>query len=334
MNAKRSQFDGVIAETEKEYGAEVISRGTRQGTIEAISSGILSVDLALGCGGFPRGRICEIFGPPSSGKTSLLLKTIAEAQALELEVMYVDAEFALLPEWAHDHGVDMEKLILVQPEYGEQALNIVDKFALKGMGLIVVDSVEGLVPRAEIDGEMEDNQMGVRARMIGKALRKLMQPVSRSGCSLLFTNQVRSKVGVVYGNPETTPGGKSLEFASSIRVRVSRKEFIKEGELKVGIRTQIETVKNKVAAAFQKAEFDVYGGSCSCHEKGIDVRGDLLDVAVERGVIEKSGSWLSFNGEKIGQGRIASCDRLKTGPKLAEDIRSAILKTTQKGETK
>lgn len=333
MNAKKSKFADVLAETEKEYGEAVISRGAGDGKVDAISTGVLSVDLALGCGGFPRGRICEVFGPPSSGKTSLLLKVMGMAQQQCLEVAFVDAECSFLVSWAKEHGVNTDEMIFVQPEFGEQALNITEKLAMSGVPLIVVDSVEGLVPRAEMEGEMEDNQMGVRARMIGKAIRKLQRPAAKSNSCLLFINQIRSKVGVVYGNPEVTQGGKALEFAASIRVRVSRKEVIKEGEEKVGIRTQIETVKNKVAAAFQKAEFDVYGGSCSCHAKGIDVFGDLLDVGVERGVIEKAGSWFAFAGEKIGQGRIASCDRLKAEPKLAEGIRFAIHKITTKGES-
>lgn len=333
MNAKKSKFEGVLAESEKEYGEGVISRGAGDGKVEAISTGVLSVDLALGCGGFPCGRICEIFGPPSSGKTSLLLKVMGMAQGRGLEVAFVDAECTFLVSWAKEHGVNTDEMIFVQPEFGEQALNVVEKFTIAGVPLIVIDSVEGLVPRAEMDGEMEDNQMGVRARMIGKAIRKLQRPAAKSNSCLLFINQVRSKVGVVYGNPEVTQGGKALEFAASIRVRVSRKEQIKEGDAKVGIRTQIETVKNKVAAAFQKAEFDVYGGSCSCHAKGIDVYGDLLDVGVAHGVVEKSGAWFAFNGERLGQGRLASCERLKAEPTLAEAVKFAIRKINQKGET-
>lgn len=333
MNAKKSKFADTLAEAEKEYGDGIISRGAGSGAVEAISTGVLSVDLALGCGGFPRGRICEVFGPPSSGKTSLLLKVMGQAQAQGLEVAFVDAECSFLVSWAKEHGVNTDEMIFVQPEFGEQALNITEKLVIAGVPLVVVDSVEGLVPRAEVDGEMEDAQMGVKARMVGKGIRKLQRPVAKSNSCLLLINQVRSKVGVVYGNPEVTTGGKSIEFAASIRVRVSRKEIIKEGDNKVGIRTQIETVKNKVSAAFKKAEFDVYGGACSCHGKGIDVYADLLDVGVERGVIEKSGSWFAFNGERIGQGRLASCERMKSDAALAEAVKFAILKINHKGET-
>lgn len=332
VNAKRSQFAEVIAEIRKDYGDDVISRGSERSTVEAIPSGLLSVDLALGCGGWPRGRIAEVFGPSGHGKTTLLTRAVAMAQSEGLEVVWVDAEFKFSIDWAKGHGVDLEKFIFVQPHYGEEALNIVEKFAVEGVGLIVVDSVAALVPRAEIDGEMEDNMMGVQARMISKAVRKLVRPVARSNSCLLFTNQVREKIGVVYGNPEKTSGGRGLEFGASVRVRVSRKEQIKEGEEKVGIRTQIEVVKNQVAAPFKKAEFDIYGGGCSCHAKGIDIYGDLLDASVERGVIEKSGSWFSFSGERLAQGREASCARLKAEPELAEKVRFAIHKITNKGE--
>src|SRR6185437_7126559 len=331
MNAKKSKFADTLAEVQKDYGEAVISRGA-SGEVDSISTGVLSVDLALGCGGFPRGRISEVFGPPSSGKTSLLLKVIGVAQAQELEVAFVDAEHSFLSSWAEEHGVNTKEMLFVQPEFGEQALDITEKLTIAGVPLIVVDSVAGLVPRAEMEGEMEENQMGVRARMMGKAMGKLAIAAAKSNSCLLLINQVRSKIGVVYGNPETTPGGKALEFWASIRVRVSRKEFVKEGEAKVGIRTQIETVKNKVASAFQKAEFDVYGGSCSCHAKGIDVYGDLLDMGVAKGKIEKSGSWFAFNGERIGQGRLAAAQALRANPEIAEAVKFAILKIPSEGE--
>lgn len=326
----------IAKENKEDYGNDVIQRASAFAArrIDPISTGVLSVDLALGCGGIPKGRIMEIYGPAGEGKTTLLLSAIAEAQRLGFSTTYVDAEHKIELGWAERLGVNLEKLVLVKPHHGEQALDIVEKLTLSGTDMIVVDSVAALVPRAELEGEMGEAQMGVQARMLGQGMRKLNGVASRHGTSLLFINQVRSKIGVVYGNPLVTSAGKALEFYASIRLEIRKGDpsQIKEGDRIVGIRSKIVVRKNQVAPPFEECEFDIYSGKCDCHKPGIDKAADLVDVAIARGIVEKSGSWFSYGGDKIGQGRTAAAAYLAENPQAAETIRFEILKP--KGEEK
>jgi recombination protein RecA len=285
---------------DKQFGKGAIqfmgSRATLP--VSTISSGSLAIDHALGVGGFPRGRVIEIFGPESSGKTTLTLHLIAEAQKAGGFAAFIDAEHALDATYARALGVDIDNLLISQPDFGEQALDIAASLAGTGsIDLVVVDSVAALVPKAEIEGEMGDNFVGVHARLMSQAMRKLTALVARTNTSLVFINQVREKIGVMFGNPETTTGGRALKFFSSVRVEVRRAATIKDGDKAVGNRTKVKIVKNKVAAPFREAEVDLIYG------EGISREGDLLDLGVAHGVVEKSGSWLSFAGERIGQGR-------------------------------
>jgi recombination protein RecA len=304
MSAKKStgKLDAAIADMQGEYGEETIIRLENKGVkvLERISSGLLSVDLAIG-GGWPRGRIIEVYGPPSHGKSSLMLSTAASALQSGFEALYMDAECSYDPLWAELHGVT-EKIIIAQPEYGEQGLDIVEHCVQDGVDLVIVDSIEGLVPRAELEGEQGEAQMGVKARMMGQGLRKLKDAVSKSKTVLIFVNQLRKSLSA-YGSPEVTPGGEALKFWASIRCDVRRKDKIKEGDKEVGLRTRVKVIKNKTSPAFMEGAFDIYTGSCKCHRAGIDQGADVLDVGIENGVIEKSGAWFSFNGERIGQGR-------------------------------
>ena len=291
----------AVGQIEKQFGKGAIMRLGQKGPIQpidAISTGSISIDYALGVGGVPRGRVIEIFGPESSGKTTLELQVIAEAQKLGGMAAFVDAEHALDAAYAQKLGVDLDNLLVSQPDNGEQALEIVEVLIRSnGVDVVVVDSVAALVPKAEIEGEMGEAQMGLQARLMSQALRKLTGAVSKSKTCLIFINQLREKIGVMFGNPETTTGGRALKFYASVRVDIRRIASIKEGDVVVGGRTRVKVVKNKLAPPFREAEFDVMYG------EGISREGDLLDLAVEHKVIEKSGAWFAYGGERLGQGR-------------------------------
>ena len=296
---------------EKEFGkGTVLQLGSRSAVpVSVISTGSISLDAALGVGGVPRGRVVEIYGPESSGKTTLALHVIAEAQALGGVAAFIDAEHALDATYAKRLGVDTDKLIVSQPDHGEQALEVTNSLiATNVVDIIVVDSVAALVPKAELEGEMGDSFMGMHARLMSQALRKLTAALSRANACLIFINQIREKIGVVFGNPETTTGGRALKFYSSVRLEVRRVASIKDGEAVVGNRTKIKVVKNKVAAPFREVEVDILYGL------GISKEGDLLDLASAQGIVEKSGSWYSFAGERIGQGRDNARTFLKDNP--------------------
>jgi recombination protein RecA len=291
----------ALAQIEKQFGKGSIMRlGNKEAIvpISVISTGSISFDAALGVGGFPRGRVIEVFGPESSGKTTITLQVIAEAQKNGGLAAFVDAEHALDPAYAKKLGVDTDNLLIAQPDYGEQALEIVEALVRSNaVDVLVVDSVAALVPKAELDGEMGDSHMGLQARLMSQALRKLTGTVSKSRTCLIFINQIREKIGVMFGNPETTTGGKALKFYSSVRIDIRRIGAVKEGDVVVGSRTKVKIVKNKVAAPFRDAEFDIMYG------EGISREGDTLDLAVLHNIVDKSGAWYSYAGERIGQGR-------------------------------
>jgi recombination protein RecA len=294
-------IEAALSQLEKQFGKGSIMRlGSKEAIvpISVISTGSISFDAALGVGGVPRGRVIEIFGPESSGKTTITLQIIAEAQKAGGLAAFVDAEHALDPGYAKKLGVDVDNLLVSQPDYGEQALEIVEALVRSGaIDVLVVDSVAALVPKAELDGEMGDSHMGLQARLMSQALRKLTGTVAKSRTSLIFINQIRDKIGVMFGNPETTTGGRALKFYSSVRIDIRRIGAVKEGDVVVGSRTKVKIVKNKVAAPFRDAEFDILYG------EGISREGDTLDLAVLHNIVDKSGAWYSFQGERIGQGR-------------------------------
>jgi recombination protein RecA len=314
---RRHAIDLALAQMEKQFGRGAVLRlGSH--TVEAVDvipSGSISVDAALGVGGFPRGRVAEIFGPESSGKTTLMLHVIANAQKAGGTAVFVDAEHALDAAYARKLGVDVDNLLVSQPDHGEQALEITASFVASGaVDVVVIDSVAALVPKAELDGEMGDSHMGLHARLMSQALRKLTGSVARTNTCLLFINQVREKIGVMFGNPETTTGGRALKFYSTVRVEVRRTAAIKEGDKVIGNRTRVKIVKNKVAAPFREAEVDLLFG------EGLARECDLLDLGVAKNLIEKSGSWFSFQGERIGQGRENARMFLKEHPELMETL--------------
>jgi recombination protein RecA len=311
----------TLTQMEKQFGKGAVLRlGSRNALpVTTISSGSISIDAALGVGGFPRGRVVEVFGPESSGKTTLALHVIAEAQAAGGTAAFIDAEHALDPTYARNLGVDTDNLLISQPDYGEQALEITSALVSSGViDLVVVDSVAALVPKAELEGEMGDSFMGLHARLMSQAMRKLTGAVARTNACLLFINQVREKIGVVFGNPETTTGGRALKFYSSVRAEVRRGSALKEGDVVIGNRTKVKVVKNKVAAPFREAEVDILYG------QGISREGDLLDLGAEQGIVEKSGAWFSYAGERMGQGRENARTFLKQNPAIRERIEVAL----------
>jgi len=314
----------AVSQIEKQFGKGSIMRLGQKDVvaqIPAISTGAVSLDYALGIGGVPRGRVIEIFGPESSGKTTLALQVIAEAQKGGGMAAFVDAEHALDAQYAKKLGVDLDNLLVSQPDNGEQALEIVEVLVRSGgVDVVVVDSVAALVPRAEIEGEMGEAQMGLQARLMSQALRKLTGIVSKSKTCLIFINQLREKIGVMFGNPETTTGGRALKFYSSVRIDIRRIGAIKDGDVVVGGRTRVKVVKNKVAPPFREAEFDVMYG------EGISREGDLLDLAVDRKIVEKSGTWFAFGGERLGQGRENAKQFLKDNPAIAKAVEDKVRK--------
>ena len=301
VDEKTRAIDLALSQIEKQFGKGSIMRlGSKEAIvpITVISTGAISFDAALGVGGFPRGRVVEVFGPESSGKTTITLQVIAEAQKSGGMAAFVDAEHALDPVYAKKLGVDVDNLLVSQPDYGEQALEITEALVRSGaIDVLVVDSVAALVPKAELDGEMGDSHVGLQARLMSQALRKLTGIVAKSNTCLVFINQIREKIGVMFGNPETTTGGRALKFYSSVRVDIRRIAAIKDGDVVVGSRTKVKVVKNKVAAPFREAEFDIMYG------EGISREGDLIDLGVAKNLVDKSGAWFSYKGERIGQGR-------------------------------
>jgi recombination protein RecA len=321
---KTKMLEAAIAQIEKSYGKGSIMRlGSRDVLVpvSVIPSSCLSIDAALGVGGFPRGRVIEIYGPESGGKTTMTLHVIAEAQKLGGLAAFIDAEHALDPVYARKLGVDVDNLLVSQPDNGEQALEIAETLIRSGsVDVVVVDSVAALVPKAELEGDMGDPQMGLQARLMSQALRKLTAIVSKSRTCLIFINQIREKIGVMFGNPETTTGGRALKFYASMRVDIRRIQAIKEGDRVIGSRTRAKVVKNKVAAPFREAEFDILYG------EGISREGDLIDLGVDQGVLEKSGTWISYGGERLGQGRENARVFLKENKDIRDKLEAALRK--------
>ena len=320
-NSKIAALEAAIDHINKQYGAGAVMKlgENTHMTVETISTGSLSLDLALGVGGVPKGRIIEIYGPESSGKTTVALHVVAEVQKMGGIAGFIDAEHALDPTYAAHIGVDIDNLYISQPDNGEQALEITETMVRSGaVDVIIVDSVAALVPKAEIDGEMGDSHVGLHARLMSQALRKLTGIISKSNCVVIFINQLREKVGVMFGNPETTTGGRALKFYASVRLDVRRIETLKVGGEVVGNRTRVKVVKNKVAPPFKEAEFDIMFG------KGISKEGDILDLAVLHDIINKAGAWYSYNGEKIGQGRENTKLYLANNPEVMEEIEQQV----------
>ena len=333
---KNKALETALSQIEKNFGKGSIMRlgDNQMEAIEATSTGSLGLDLALGVGGIPRGRVIEIFGPESSGKTTLTLHIVAEAQKKGGTCAFVDAEHALDPIYARKLGVNIDELLVSQPDTGEQALEIADTLVRSGaIDVVVVDSVAALVPKAELDGEMGDSHMGLQARLMSQALRKLTGSISRTNCTVIFINQIRMKIGVMFGNPETTTGGNALKFYASVRLDIRRIGSIKDKEEVVGNQTRVKVVKNKVAPPFRQVEFDIMYG------EGISKTGELIDLGSKSNIIEKSGSWFSYNNQRIGQGRENAKQFLKDNPKIAAEIEKKIrdnagaITAVLKGET-
>ena len=319
---KLKALEAAISKLEKDYGKGAVMKLGESGAnmnVETIPTGSLSLDIALGLGGVPKGRIIEVYGPESSGKTTVALHMIAEVQKRGGIAGFIDAEHALDPVYAKNIGVDIDNLYISQPDNGEQALEITETMVRSGaMDIVIVDSVAALVPKAEIDGEMGDSHVGLHARLMSQALRKLTAAISKSNCVVIFINQLREKVGVMFGNPETTTGGRALKFYSSIRLDVRRIETLKQGGEMVGNRTRVRVVKNKIAPPFREAEFDIMFG------KGISKEGDILDLAANENIINKSGAWYSYEGQKIGQGRENSKQFLREHPEIMEEVEAKV----------
>ena len=318
---KKKALETAIAQIEKQYGAGAVMKLGQHSTlnVEAIPTGSMTLDMALGIGGVPRGRIVEVYGPESSGKTTVALHIAAEAQKLGGEVLFIDVEHALDPIYAEKLGVDIDNMLVSQPDSGEQALEIAEALVRSGaIDCIVLDSVAAMVTKAEIDGEMGDTHVGQLARLMSQAMRKLTSVIAKSNCVAIFINQVREKIGVIYGNPETTPGGRALKFYSSVRIEVRRAEQIKNGAEVIGNRTKCKVVKNKVAPPFKECEFDIMYG------QGISRVGEILDLAVELGIVKKGGAWFSYNDVKLGQGRDNSKEFLLSNPEIMNEIEAKI----------
>ena len=319
---KLKALDAAISQIEKQYGkGSIMKLGDESAkmNVETVPTGALSLDIALGLGGLPKGRIIEIYGPESSGKTTVALHAVAEVQRRGGIAGFIDAEHALDPVYAKNIGVDIDNLYISQPDCGEQALEITETMVRSGaVDIVIVDSVAALVPKAEIDGDMGDSHVGLQARLMSQALRKLTAVISKSNCIVIFINQLREKVGVMFGNPETTTGGRALKFYSSVRMDVRRIESLKQGGEVIGNRTRVKIVKNKVAPPFKEAEFDIMFG------QGISKEGDILDLAAEVGVINKSGAWYAYNGEKIGQGRENAKTYLRENQHICEEVEAKV----------
>lgn len=321
-NDKLKALDAALSQIEKAHGKGSVMKlgdSTKNMNIETIPTGSISLDIALGLGGVPKGRIVEIYGPESSGKTTVALHMVAEVQKRGGIAGFIDAEHALDPVYAKNIGVDIDNLYISQPDFGEQALEITETMVRSGaIDIIIVDSVAAIVPKAEIDGEMGDSHVGLQARLMSQALRKLTAVISKSNCIVIFINQLREKIGVMFGNPETTTGGRALKFYSSVRMDVRKIDTLKNGGEVIGSRTRIKVVKNKIAPPFKEAEFDIMFG------EGISKAGDLLDLAANIDVINKSGAWYAYNGEKIGQGRENAKNFLKQNPDIMEAVEQAV----------
>ncbi len=321
-NARQEALTTALAQIEKKYGkGSVMKLGENNAlNVEAISTGSIALDMALGVGGVPRGRIVEIYGPESSGKTTIALHVVAEAQKLGGDAAYIDVEHALDPVYARNLGVDIESLLVSQPDAGEQALDIAESLVRSGaIDVVVIDSVAALVTRAEIEGDMGDSHVGVQARLMSQALRKMTSAISKSNCVVIFINQLREKVGVVYGNPEVTPGGRALKFYSSVRIDIRRAETLKSGTEMIGSHTKAKVVKNKVAPPFKTAEFDIMYG------RGISAEGEILDLAVQFDIVKKSGAWFYYNEDRIGQGRDNVKRMMEENEKFTNEIKEKVI---------
>ena len=321
MSDRKQALEMALKQIEKQFGkGSIMKLGEQEGqAVSTVSSGSLALDIALGVGGYPRGRVIEIYGPESSGKTTVALHAIAEVQKNGGQAAFIDAEHALDPVYARNLGVDIDELLLSQPDTGEQALEIAEALVRSGaVDIIVIDSVAALVPKAEIEGEMGDSHVGLQARLMSQALRKLSGAINKSKSTAIFINQIREKVGVMFGNPETTPGGRALKFYSSVRLEVRRAETIKQGNEMVGNKTKIKVVKNKVAPPFKQAEFDIMYG------EGISREGEILDIGSELDIVQKSGAWYAYNGERLGQGRENAKQYLIENPHIFDEINKEI----------
>ncbi len=323
---KKKALEAALSQIEKSFGkGSIMKLGQREAlNIEAVSTGSIGLDLALGIGGLPKGRIVEIYGPESSGKTTLTLSTIAQAQKAGLTCAFIDAEHALDPIYAAKLGVQVNDLLISQPDTGEQALEIADTLTRSGaVDVIVIDSVAALVPKAELEGEMGDSHMGLQARLMSQALRKLTGSISKTNCMVIFINQIRQKIGVMFGNPETTTGGNALKFYASVRLDIRRIGAIKEKDDVTGSQTRVKVVKNKVAPPFKQVEFDIMYG------EGISKTGEIIDLGVKIGAVEKAGSWFSYGSQRIGQGKESAREFLRNNPKIADEIEAKIRKAAQ-----